>query len=190
MLSAWHVSWNCSQRQRLNDSVTGWVAWLARNGYLRLLRTKSKTRRLRSSAQREVKNLATGIERTGHRAQATRARARADGGKRSNWPTRPTDFTTVQYFIKLPLSCMVFLSQQTLVYHISEKIMETFSGRLWEIPGSGNVWKLYYTKISLITKTPWFSSKQSLECLPRVFITDKPTTSEKKQLLSICSPRF
>ena len=29
-------------------------------------------------------------------------------------------------------------------------------------------------------KTPLYSSKQSLECLPEVFLTDEPNTNEKK----------
>ena len=32
----------------------------------------------------------------------------------------------------------------------------------------------------MITKTPRYSSKQSLECLPEVFLTDEPNTNEKK----------
>ena len=32
----------------------------------------------------------------------------------------------------------------------------------------------------MITKTPRYSSKQSLECLPEVFLSDEPNTNEKK----------
>ena len=56
--------------------------------------------------------------------------------------------------------------------------METFSGRFWEIPG--NVLKLELLKVLIDHKTPRYSSKQSLECLPEVFLTDEPNTKEKK----------
>ena len=45
------------------------------------------------------KNMATGIDWTGRRAQATRARTTTD--VQIGLP-RPTDFATVQYFIQLP----------------------------------------------------------------------------------------
>ena len=32
----------------------------------------------------------------------------------------------------------------------------------------------------MITKTPRYSSKQSLESLPEVFLTDEPNTNDKK----------
>ena len=51
------------------------------------------------SAHREGKNMATGIDRTGRRAQATRARTATDVqiGR-----LRPIDFATVHYFTQLP----------------------------------------------------------------------------------------
>ena len=45
------------------------------------------------------KNMATGIDRTGRRAQATRAQTTTDV---QIGLLRPTDFATVQYFIQLP----------------------------------------------------------------------------------------
>ena len=51
------------------------------------------------SEQRELKNMATGIDGTGHKAQATRARTTTD--VQIGLP-QPTDFGTVQYFIQLP----------------------------------------------------------------------------------------
>ena len=56
--------------------------------------------------------------------------------------------------------------------------METFSGRFWEIPG--NVLKLELLKMLIDHKTPRYSSKQSLECLREVFLTNEPNTNEKK----------
>ena len=35
-------------------------------------------------------------------------------------------------------------------------------------------------KFSSITKTPWYSSTQSLECLPQVFLTDERNANEKE----------
>ena len=63
------------------------------------------------SAHREVKNMATGIDLTGHRAQATRA----SDDERSNPPTPTHRFATVQYLILLPPPPFMFgfLSQQT-----------------------------------------------------------------------------
>ena len=40
--------------------------------------------------------------------------------------------------------------------------------------------KLEVLKTLLDHKTPRYSSKQSLECLPEVFLTDEPNTNEKK----------
>ena len=51
------------------------------------------------SAHRECKNMATGIDRTGRRAQATRAQTKTDV---QIGQLRPIDFATVQYFIQLP----------------------------------------------------------------------------------------
>ena len=62
------------------------------------------------SAHREGKNMATGIDRTGRRAQATHAQKTTDV---QIGPLRPIDFATVQYFIQLPPIMLVFLSQQT-----------------------------------------------------------------------------
>ena len=56
--------------------------------------------------------------------------------------------------------------------------METFSGRFWEIPG--NVLKLELLKMLIDHKTPRYSSKQFLEILLEVFLTDEPNTNEKK----------
>ena len=51
------------------------------------------------SAHRECKNMATGIDRTGRRAQATRAQTTTDV---QSSPLQPIYFATVQYFIQLP----------------------------------------------------------------------------------------
>ena len=51
------------------------------------------------SAHREGKNMATGIDRTGRRAQAMRAQTVTDV---QIGLLRPIDFATVQYFIQLP----------------------------------------------------------------------------------------
>ena len=51
------------------------------------------------SAHREGQNMATGIDRTGRRAQATRAQTTTD--VQIGLPRR-IDFATVQYFIQLP----------------------------------------------------------------------------------------
>ena len=56
--------------------------------------------------------------------------------------------------------------------------METFVGRFWEIPG--NVLKLELLKMLIEHKNARYSSKQSLESLPEVFITDEPNTNENK----------
>ena len=40
--------------------------------------------------------------------------------------------------------------------------------------------KLELLKMLIDHKTPRYSSKQSLECLPEVFLTDEPNTNEKK----------
>ena len=56
--------------------------------------------------------------------------------------------------------------------------MDTFSGWFWEIPG--NVRKLELSKTLVDHKTPWFSTKQSLESLPEVFLTGEPNINKKK----------
>ena len=56
--------------------------------------------------------------------------------------------------------------------------MDTFSFRFWKIPGK--VRKLEWSKTSVHHKTPGFSTKQSLESLPEVFLTGEPNTNEKK----------
>ena len=104
--------------------------------------------------------------------------ARVDDDRRSNRPSpthrfchsaifRPTTPYNVWFF---------WVSRHRSI--ILAKKMETFSGRFWEIPG--NVFKLELLKMLIDHKTPRYSSKQSLECLPEVFLTDEPNTDEKK----------
>ena len=104
--------------------------------------------------------------------------ARADDDWRSNRPTPTHRFCHSARFRPItPYNVWFFwVSRHRSI--ILAKNMETFSGRFWEIPG--NVLKLELLKMFIDHKTPRYSSKQSLECLPEVFLTDEPNTNEKK----------
>ena len=92
------------------------------------------------SAHREGKNMATGIDRTGRGAQATRA----DDDGRSNRPTPTHRFCYSAIFHPItPYNVWFFwVSRHGSI--ILAKKMETFSSRFWEIPG--NVRKLELSK--------------------------------------------
>ena len=85
--------------------------------------------------------MATGINLTGRRAQATRAQPKTD--VQIGLP-RPTEVATVQYFVQLPRNVWFFwVSRQRSI--ILAKKVETFSGRFWEIPK--NALNLSYRKL-------------------------------------------
>ena len=129
--------------------------------------------------------MATGIDWTGRRAQVTRARTTTD--VQIGLPPTHRFCHSAIFRPITPYNVWFFwVSRQRSI--ILAKKMETFSGRFWEIPG--NVLKLELLKMLIDHKNTQYSSKQSLKCLPEVFLTDEPNTNEKKQLLSISSSRF
>ena len=90
--------------------------------------------------------MATGIDWTGRRAQAMRARTTTDI---QIGLLQPTDFATVQYFVQLPPIMFGFSESADRSINLGKK-METFSGRFWEIPG--NVLKLEILKMLIVHK--------------------------------------
>ena len=86
--------------------------------------------------------MATGIDWTGRRAQATRARTTTH--VHIGLP-RPTDFATVQYFVQLPPIMFGFFWVSRHRSIILAKKWKHFPGRFWEIPG--NVLKLELLKM-------------------------------------------
>ena len=95
------------------------------------------------SAHRDSRIMATGIDWTGRRAQATRARA--DDDRRSNRPTPTHKFCHSALFRPItPYNVWFFWVSRHRSIILAKKI-ETFSGRFWEIPG--NVLKLELLKM-------------------------------------------
>ena len=130
------------------------------------------------------KNMATGLNRP-----LSASDARADDDRRSNRSTPAHRFCHSAIFRPITPYYVWFFWVSRHRSIILAKKMETFSGRFWETPG--NVLKLDYWKCSLITKTPRYSSKQSLESFHSVFFFQmNPIPMRKKQLLSIRSLRF
>ena len=85
--------------------------------------------------------MATGIDWTGRRAQATRA----DDDRRSNQPTPTHRFCHSARFRPItPYNVWFFWVSRHRSIILAKK-METFSGRFWEIPG--NVLKLELLKM-------------------------------------------
>ena len=106
--------------------------------------------------------MATGIDRTGRRAQATRARTTTD--VQIALP-RPTDFATVQLFVQLS---PIMLGFSESVDMILQNKLKHFGRILRYSRKFGKIWT--FENFHLITKTPWFSAKQSLESPPEVFL--------------------
>ena len=129
------------------------------------------------SAHREVKNMATGIDRTGRRAQAGDAHADDDGC--SNWPPPTHRFCHSAIFHPItPYNIWFFwVSSQSSI--ILTKKMEIFSCRFWEIPG--NVWKLELSKILIDHKNAlvFFQAVSGMSSWSFSY-TDEPNTNEKK----------
>ena len=136
------------------------------------------------SAHREGKNMATGIDRTGRRAQATRA----DDDGRSNRPTPTHRFCHSAIFHPItPYNVWFFWVSRHRSIILAKK-METFSGRFWEIPG--NVRKLELSKTLVDYKNALVfyqavSGKSSWS-----FLTGEPNTNKEKQQQSISSSHF
>ena len=139
--------------------------------YFWSLGTKSKTRRLRS-ALRIVK------ARISNRPQSA-SDARVDDDGRSNRPTRTHRiFHSAIFHPITPYNVWFFWVSRHRSIILAKK-METFSGRFWEIPGNMRKIQWIIRNVGWSQKTPWFSSKQSLESHPEVFLTGEPNTNNK-----------
>ena len=110
--------------------------------YLRLLGTKSKTRRLRSALRIVIQEY--GDRNWLNRPQSA-SDARADDDRRWNRPTPTQGFCHSAIFRPItPYNVWFFLFSRNRSIILAKK-METFSGRFWEIPG--NVLKLELLKM-------------------------------------------
>ena len=116
----------------------------------------------------------SGIDRTPRRAPATRARGRRPTFK-SPYPD-PQILPQCNISSNYPLKCLVFLSSQT---SFSQNNLKHFGRILSYSRKCGKIWTV--ENFDLITKTPWFSAKQSLESPPGVFLKGEPNTNKKKQ---------
>ena len=128
------------------------------------------------SVHREGNNMATWVDRTGLRAQAMRARTTTD--VQIGLP-RPIEFATVQYFIPLPRIMFGFFWVSRHRSIILAKKWTHFRAdfeKFQEICENWNYWKRW-----LITKRLGFSSKQSLESHPEVFLTVNPIPIRKQK---------
>ena len=141
--------------------------------HLRLLGTKSKTRRLRSALpivkariwQPELIEPAVECKR---RARGWQTFKSADSDPKilpqcnisSNYP-----YNVWVFWVSRHRSIILDLEKWKHFRADFEKFQE--------------MWKLEWSKTLVDTKTPWFSTKQSLESLPEV-LTGEPNTNKKK----------
>ena len=111
------------------------------NFFIKVARNEVKNASfVQRSAHREGKNMATGVDRTSRRAQATRA----DNGGRSNRPTPTHRFCHSAIFHPItPYNVWFFWVSRHRSIILAKK-METFLCRFSEIPG--NVRKLELSK--------------------------------------------
>ena len=134
------------------------------------------------SAHGEVKIRASGLDRTGRSASATRGRTITDV---QIGLSRPTDFATVQYSIQLP-PIMFGLSEAADI-----EVYHHFRGKNGNIFGQILRNSIEWSKILIDHKNTlvFFQAVSGMSSWSEV-LTDERNTSQKKQPLSIRSSRF
>ena len=108
-----------------------------------------------------------------------RARARADDDQRSNRPTPTHRFCHSAIFRPItPYNVWFFWVSRHGSIILAKKNRNIFGQILRNSRKCVKTWVI--ENVHWSEKTPRYSSKQSLECLPEVFLTDEPNTNEKK----------